>query len=93
MKSLTIYDNSLISSIPSELGNLQFLEHLIISGNKLSGTVPLEITMLPMLEHLWLKGNDLVGSVPTEICQRGDNSIDIQVDCNAVNCTCCKECM
>ena len=91
LESLTIYDNSLVSSVPSELGNLQVLKDLIVSDNGLTGTVPSEIAMLPMMDHLWLKRNYLTGAVPDEVCE--NRSIDIQVDCNSVSCSCCKTCL
>ena len=44
---LSLGDNQLSGSIPSELGNLANLEHLLLGGNQLSGCVPAALLNVP----------------------------------------------
>ncbi len=65
--SLELYDNNLIGSIPTELGNLTNLEWLSLDDNALSGSIPTELGNLTNLTELWLNKNQLSGSIPTEL--------------------------
>ena len=56
--------NQLSGSIPSSLGNLANLEHLILGSNQLSGTIPAELGYLANLETLFLYTNELSGPIP-----------------------------
>ena len=64
---LSLGDNQLSGSIPSELGNLANLEFLWLSGNELSGSIPSELGNLDNLEWLSLGSNQLSGSIPSEL--------------------------
>ena len=57
--------NSLVGTIPSELGQLDELEVLALSLNNLSGPLPSEIGELIKLTKLNLEFNSLTGTVPS----------------------------
>ncbi|KAJ3280521.1 hypothetical protein HDU79_011639 [Rhizoclosmatium sp. JEL0117] len=58
--------NLLEGLLPSELGNLSALEHLLLAEMGLTGTLPREIGKLENLKTLDLKKNRISGSVPVE---------------------------
>ena len=64
---LNLEYNDLKGTIPTEIGNLQWLEKLSLAFNDLTGTIPTEIGNLQALEGLDLDSNDLTGTIPTEI--------------------------
>jgi len=65
--SIRLGYNSLIGTIPSELGQLDELEVIFLDINKLSGTIPSEIGNLVKLEKLNLELNSLTGTVPSTL--------------------------
>lgn len=65
--SISLSSNSLVGSIPEEIGNLASLEDLDLSNNELTGTIPEEIYNLSSLSSLLLPGNKLTGEVAAEI--------------------------
>ena len=64
---LSLYDNQLSGSIPSELGNLANLDTLSLYDNQLSESIPSELGNLDNLEYLYLGGNQLSGCVPAKL--------------------------
>jgi hypothetical protein len=68
MISLSLTDNSLTGSIPTELGQMTNSEALWLFGNKLTGTVPSEIGNLKRLKFFQVEGNELTGIMPDEVC-------------------------
>ena len=64
---LDLSENELNGTIPSELGNLTYLEDLDLSHNQLSGTIPSELGNLTNLEALSLYANRLSGVIPPEL--------------------------
>ena len=64
---ISLRENNLIGSIPSEVGNLTNLTRLILAFNQLSGTIPIELADLSNLEALGLQENELSGEIPTEL--------------------------
>lgn len=59
--------NYLVGTIPSELGNLEYLESLGLGYNTLSGSIPSELGNLTNLTHLSLNQNNLSGSIPSSL--------------------------
>jgi hypothetical protein len=81
---ITIADNNLTGSIPSQIGNLTFLKHIAIANEKgLTGSIPIQIQNLTVLEVLFLANNNLNGVIPScignceslEVLMIYDNSI------------------
>ena len=64
---ITLHDNALSGSIPSELGKLINLTHLFLNDNSLSGSIPVELGNLTKLTLLFLHNNSLTGSIPVEL--------------------------
>jgi Leucine-rich repeat (LRR) protein len=64
---IDLYDNNLIGSIPTALGNLSNLLYLNLWGNELSGAIPPELGNLSNLLDLNLGGNELSDAIPSEI--------------------------
>ena len=65
--NLSLDDNNLTGEIPSELGNLDYLERLWLDGNGLTGEIPPELGNLDYLLQLYLDGNGLTGEIPPEL--------------------------
>ena len=64
---LLLFSNQLSGTIPSELGNLAYLERLDLSGNQLRGSIRPELGNLDNLEVLSFSGNQLRGRIPSEL--------------------------
>ncbi|KAG2308901.1 hypothetical protein Bca52824_028649 [Brassica carinata] len=65
------------SSVPSELGNLNRLEDLILSSNGFTGQIPSSFSNLSQLFFLDLSHNDLTGGFPLVQNQTKLNYLDI----------------
>ncbi|CAB9498255.1 Leucine Rich Repeat [Seminavis robusta] len=93
-QTLSVGDNQIRGTLPSELGLLSALQSISAQNNALTGAIPSELGLLAGLEQLWLDGNNLSGQVPMPLCQmtiqRG--GVDLDVDCATVvcpeNCNC-----
>jgi len=70
LSRLFLYCNAdLVGTLPSELGQLEFLEELLLYKTRLAGTIPNELGCLTMLNQLLLDTNGLMtGTMPNEIC-------------------------
>ncbi|KAM1242525.1 hypothetical protein ACFX2G_034869 [Malus domestica] len=66
---LEMENNSLIGSIPPELGDYQNLALLNLAQNHLSGALPVELGSLSHLQVLKLQFNNLSGGIPFQITQ------------------------
>lgn len=66
---LSLHENGLSGSIPSEVRKLPWLITLSLYENELSGSIPNEIGLLSRLETLSLGSNKLSGTIPSEIGQ------------------------
>ncbi len=64
---LSLNNNSLSGTIPSELGSLSNLQELSLNRNSLSGTIPSELGSLSNLQELSLDRNSLSGTIPSEL--------------------------
>ncbi|MYD08112.1 MAG: S8 family serine peptidase, partial [Acidimicrobiaceae bacterium] len=64
---LTLSDNQLTGTLPSELGNLASLEGLNLYNNDLTGSIPASLGNLAKLEELYLHNNQLTGTIPTQL--------------------------
>ena len=69
VERLTLGDNGLTRSIPSELGYLSKLRDLSLDHNELTGSIPSALGQLSQLERLELRHNGLTGSIPPELGQ------------------------
>lgn len=72
---LTLNDNNLNGTIPSEIGNCHKLEVLGLHNNTLTGTLPSDLGRLVNLVTLLLGRNQLNGTVPQEICNLSQQSM------------------
>ena len=57
----------LSGSLPTEIANLQRLNHLKLVNNNIGGTIPTELAQLTNLTHVLLGSNEIVGDIPTEL--------------------------
>ena len=64
---LNLHNTRLTGEIPSELGNLTYLEGLDLSSTRLTGEIPSELGNLTYLEGLDLSSNRLTGEIPAEL--------------------------
>ena len=65
--NIFLVNNGLVGTIPPEIGNLEFLEALLLDFNQLSGEIPSEMGNLSNLEFIILTNNQLSGPIPNEI--------------------------
>jgi hypothetical protein len=80
----------------SDFVKLKSLRELWLNNNDFSGEIPLDsIENIEKLQEVKLQGNSLTGSVPSSFCSsgvrgygKGELSV-FEVDCTAVECTCC----
>lgn len=66
--SIDLAGNNLQGQIPTQIGDLVYLQHLNLSGNQLNGSIPAEIGNLSNLQYLdlgWCYG--ISGPLPVEI--------------------------
>ncbi|WKN32901.1 T9SS type A sorting domain-containing protein [Porifericola rhodea] len=64
---LSLYNNNLSGSIPSEIGELTSLSFLWMPENQLEGEMPIELAQLTNLGQLNLSYNKLEGLIPKEL--------------------------
>ena len=64
---LILTNNSLLGTIPSEIGNLSNIQVLDLAQNGLTGTIPKELGNLKELTNLSLSLNSLTGAIPIEL--------------------------
>ncbi|KAI8567777.1 hypothetical protein RHMOL_Rhmol02G0148100 [Rhododendron molle] len=61
---LSLYNNSINSTLPDNISDCQSLQHLDLSQNLLTGSLPTTLSHLPNLSYLDLSGNNFSGDVP-----------------------------
>ena len=65
---LWLFNNHLIGTLPSSLGNISTLGCLAIdTNNHVGGTIPSSLGNLTSLWNLNLEGNDLIGTIPDSL--------------------------
>jgi len=94
---LSLEENSLTGTLPSEMGRLSWLRSLRLSGNRnLSGSIPTEYANMVEMRRMILNDTQVTGTVPDALCDAllglDDNDFTIQVDCMRVQCGCCESC-
>ncbi|CAI0396764.1 unnamed protein product [Linum tenue] len=92
---LELPSNKLSGSISPHVGNLSFLQRLLLSNNSLIEGIPPEIGRLNRLQHLILQDNLLGGLIPSNISgltrlyrlDLGDNKLQGEIPAAIGNCT------
>jgi len=64
---LSLRSNNLNGNLPTELGNLSYLTHLLLNNNQLTGAIPAALGQLGKLKNLYLYNNSLTGTLPTQL--------------------------
>ena len=67
VKSLGLYGNNLVGTIPSTLGNITNVTFLDLYNNTITGIIPTTFTKLTNLNFLELGSNQLSGSIPAAL--------------------------
>lgn len=63
---LTLNNNNLVGTLPSEIGDLSRIEEFQLDNNNLSGSIPTEIGNLTNIEICFLDNNNFSGTIPEE---------------------------
>ncbi|XP_021656629.2 cuscuta receptor 1 [Hevea brasiliensis] len=79
---LDLSDNHFSGRIPWSIGNLTYLQNLIMSNNHLEGAIPLEFCQLLYLEVLDLTNNNVSGILPS--CFRPSSIIHVHLSDNRI---------
>ena len=84
--------NAFRGTVPSQLGSLTELQVLRLFSNSFNGTVPSQLGSLTALSQFDLYDNvDLNGTVPAKLCNLGQQTVSIYVDCTpGPQCSCCQ---
>ncbi|KAK4787105.1 hypothetical protein SAY86_010938 [Trapa natans] len=61
---LSLSNNSINSTLPSDISSCQRLSHIDLSQNLLTGSLPSSLADLPSLRYLDLTGNNFSGNIP-----------------------------
>lgn len=64
---LDLNSNNLTGTIPTDIGNVTYLEELNLGGNNITGSLPSQLTNLTFLKRLYLGHNNLSGNIPSFI--------------------------
>ncbi|MDO6461108.1 fibronectin type III domain-containing protein [Granulosicoccaceae sp. 1_MG-2023] len=64
---LELNNNNLQGSLPAAIGNLPYLQELLVSDNSISGSIPTEIGQLTSLTRLVMDDNMFSGEIPASI--------------------------
>ncbi|CAL9091834.1 unnamed protein product [Musa textilis] len=74
---INVSNNSLVGSLPSELGNLKSIETIDVSNNRLSGEIPGSITGCQVLQNLYVQRNFFRGRIDAFDQLKGLRVLDI----------------
>ena len=64
---IDLNNNGLTGEIPSEIGDLCFLQDINMSGNNITGGIPKEVAKITTLTKFNVNGNKMDGEVPKEV--------------------------
>jgi hypothetical protein len=95
LEILSMNDNDLTGTIPTELGYLRNMTRMILKDCFLSGTIPTQLGNMTTLENLSLESNLLTGTAPAEVCTLRNLDLAVFVtDCKSAQggVDCPKEC-
>jgi hypothetical protein len=67
VRALDLFYRQLSGSIPPQIGDLTYLDHLNLGDNQLIGGIPPQIGNLTKLQSLYLHINQLSGNIPPQI--------------------------
>ncbi len=67
VSALSLHDNQLTGTLPSEIGNLTALTSMVIHTNQITGSIPASIGNLSGLTTLYINTNQLSGTLPTSM--------------------------
>ena len=62
-------DGPMSGTLPTELGQLAGIRHIMLGGHLISGTLPTELARLTSLESIDLSSNALSGTLPSEMAR------------------------
>lgn len=89
LQMLSVGENNLNQTLPSDIGKLTRLYQLDLTGNvDLSGAIPAELGALTRLVLLSLTGTSLTGTLPEAFC----SIPDLYFDCSPLLCGCDCDC-
>ncbi|CAN1844608.1 Receptor-like protein kinase HSL1 [Linum perenne] len=66
LTSLSLFNNSINSSLPADVSSCRSLQYLNLSQNLLAGSIPGSLADLPDLRQLDLQGNSFTGEIPAK---------------------------
>lgn len=84
IRSIWMWDNNMVGTLPSELGLMSSLERLSMYWNDLTGTLPSALGDLTALRSLSAYRNDLTGTLPDELYNL-ENLTWLDLENNAFN--------
>ena len=87
---LSLWDNKLVGTVPSELGLLQQMEHLDLEDNELTGSLPVELFALTNLKRGYFRETLLTGTIPLDFCDI-PGLTRLLVNCSNIACDCCED--
>ena len=64
---IDLSSKSLSGTIPSSIGNFEWMTSMSLRGNKIAGSIPSAISGLTSLYYLYLDSNSLAGTIPSAI--------------------------
>ncbi|PPD67331.1 hypothetical protein GOBAR_DD35793 [Gossypium barbadense] len=65
LREINLRNNKFYGNLPRWIGNVSFLERLVLSQNGFEGSIPMEFCNLNSLEFLDFSENNLFGSIPS----------------------------
>jgi len=63
--TVSLQNNNLVGTIPSDIENLPALQFLYLSSNRIAGSIPASLGTLVGLQQVGLDQNNLTGNIPS----------------------------